>query len=130
MRQRVTVLAVLIATLILIPNVSHAQNVVTDWNAIASATIVANGKKPSTASGVWFAYTSIAVYDAVNSVHHRFQPFYFRGVAPEDTSEEVAAVAAAHRILVNFFPTQQSALDAQLTASLANVVASQQAKAH
>jgi hypothetical protein len=106
----------------------QAQNVVTDWNTIASSTIVANGKKPSTASGVWFAYTSIAVYDAVNAVHHRFQPFYFRGTAPEGTSEEAAAVAAAHRVLVNYFPTQQLALDAQFSSSLLSLSASPQAK--
>jgi len=47
----------------------EAQNVVTDWNTIASTTIVTNSGKASVASGVWFAYTSIAVYDAVNAVH-------------------------------------------------------------
>ena len=31
-----------------------AANVVTDWNAIASTTIVKNGGKPSATSGVWF----------------------------------------------------------------------------
>jgi hypothetical protein len=106
----------------------QAQNVVTDWNTIASSTIVANGKKPSTASGVWFAYTSIAVYDAVNAVHRRFEPFYFRGTAPEGASEEAAALAAAHRILVNYFPAQQSALDAQFSVSLLKISASPQAK--
>jgi len=53
----------------------QAQNVVTDWNTIASTTIVTNGGKASVASGVWFAYTSIAVYDAVNAVHRMYQPF-------------------------------------------------------
>src|SRR5438128_7786088 len=95
----------------------RAQNAVTDWNTIASATIVAKGGKPSTASGVWFAYTSIAVYDAVNAIHHRFRPFYYEGSAPPDASDEAAAVAAAHRILVAYFPAQQTALDAQFSAS-------------
>jgi hypothetical protein len=66
-----------------------AANVVTDWNSIASTTIVSNGGKASVASGVWFAYTSIAVYDAVH--HQRFQPFYYSDVAPDDTSDEAAA---------------------------------------
>jgi hypothetical protein len=38
-----------------------AANVVTDWNAIASTTIVKTGGKASATSRVWFAYTSIAV---------------------------------------------------------------------
>ena len=71
----------------------QAQNVVTDWNTIASTTIVTNGGKASVASGVWFAYTSIAVYDAVNAVHRMYQPFYYNGIAPVGASEQAAAVA-------------------------------------
>ena len=108
---------------------SHAQNVVTDWNAIASATIVDHGGKSPASSGVWFAYTSIAVYDAVNAIHRQFQPFYYKGTAPDGTSDEAAAVAAARRILVKYFPARQSALDAQFDASLAKITAAPDAKA-
>lgn len=107
---------------------SGAQNVVTDWNTIASATIVARGGKPSTASGVWFAYTSIAVYDAVNAIHREFQPLYYRERAPHGASRDAAAVAAAHRILVRYFPAQQATLDAEFDASLARIGASSDAK--
>jgi hypothetical protein len=62
-------LFLLICGLTLLAMKTRAQNVVTDWNTIASRTIVANGGKASVASGIWFAYTSIAVYDAVNAVH-------------------------------------------------------------
>jgi hypothetical protein len=108
---------------------SHAQNVVTDWNAIASATVIAHGGKSPAGSGVWFAYTSIAVYDAVNAIHRQFQPFYYKGTAPDGASDEAAAAAAAHRVLVKYFPAQQSALDAQFNASLANITAAADAKA-
>ena len=53
----------------------RAQNVVTDWNAIASTTIVKNGGKPSGAGSVWFSYTAIAAYDGVNAIDRQFQPF-------------------------------------------------------
>src|SRR5262249_53137192 len=93
---------------------SRAQNVVTDWNAIASTTIVANGKKAGARSSLWFAYSSIAAYDVVNAVrHHPFEPFYFHGKAPEGACEDAAAIAAAHRVLVAYFPAQQAALDTQ-----------------
>ena len=108
---------------------SHAQNVVTDWTAIASTTIVTNGGKPSATASVWFAYTAIAVYDAVNAVHREFEPFYYRGRAPGGASDEAAAVAAAHRVLVAYFPAQQSALDAQFNDSLGRIIASPEAKA-
>src|SRR5262249_55543100 len=104
-------------------------NIVTDWNTIASMTIVDNGGKASVASGVWFAYTSIAVYDAVNAVHQRYQPFYYERMAPEGASDEAAAAAAAHRVLLNYFPAQQPTLDVAFRNSLAGIVASREAKA-
>jgi hypothetical protein len=107
-----------------------AQNVVTDWNSIASNTIVTSGGKASVASGVWFAYVSIAVYDAVNAVHHhKFEPVYYRGLSPKGASDEAAALAAAHRVLVNYFPAQQVNLDAQFNSSLNAIAAGPQAKA-
>ncbi len=122
-RTALCVAAVLCAT-----TESRAANVITDWNSIASSTIVANGGKPPPTSNVWFAYTSIAVYDAVNAVHHRFQPFYYTGAAPAGTSDEAAAIAAAHRILVKYFPAQRSTLDDQFNTSLGKITAAADAK--
>lgn len=106
-----------------------AQNVVTDWNAIASTTIVKNGGKPSGAASVWFAYAAIATYDAVNAIDQRFQPFYYSGRAPDGASAEAAALAAAHRVLVSYFPNQQTSLDAQFNSSLAAIPANASAVA-
>ena len=69
------------------------------------------------------------MYDAVNAVHHReYQPFYYSGNAGQDASEEAAAAAAAHRILVNYFPAQQAALDVQFQSSLNAINASARVK--
>jgi hypothetical protein len=106
----------------------HAATVITDWNTIASTTIVTNGGKASVASGVWFAYTFIAAYDAVNAIHRRYQPFYYNGIAPAGASDEAAAVAAAHRVLVNYFPAQQPDLDAAFMKSMNRITAPAQAK--
>jgi hypothetical protein len=108
---------------------SLAQNVVTDWTGIASHTIVARGGKPSATSAVWFAYTSIAVYDAVAAVDGGFQRFYYRGAASPGASEAAAAAAAAHRVLVAYFPAQQAELDAQFTESLSRIKVSARRKA-
>jgi hypothetical protein len=99
----------------------RAQNVVIDWNKIASTTIVTNAKEPSATSGVWFAYVQLAIYDAVNAIDHQYQPYVFTAQAPGGASQDAAAVAAAHRILVNYFPAQQASLDAQLTSSLSTI---------
>src|SRR5579871_1240001 len=111
----------LAALFVLASGTIHAGNVVTDWNTIASTTIVANAGKNPAASSVWFAYSSIAVYDAVNAITGEYQPFYYRFAAPANASTGAAAVAAAHRVLVNYFPSQQMALDSQFTMSLAGV---------
>jgi hypothetical protein len=91
-----------------------AQNAITEWNIIASTAIVTNGGAAPGASGVWFACASIAVYDAVNAVRRRkFEPFCYSGNAASEASDEAAALAAAHRVLVHYFPAQQTTLDAQ-----------------
>jgi hypothetical protein len=102
----------------------HAGNVVADWNTIGSTTVVANGGKAPGASTVWFAYSSLAMYDAVNAITGDYEPFYYRFAAPSNASIDAAAVAAAHRVLVNYFPAQQTALDSQFTTSLAAITAS------
>ena len=99
----------------------QAQNVVIDWNRIASTTIVTNVKQSSAVSGVWFAYVHLAVYDAVNAIDHRYQPYLFTTDAPDGASKDAAAVAAAHRVLANYFPAQQASLDAQFASSLAAI---------
>jgi hypothetical protein len=121
--------ASLLGALALLASVGlKAQNAVTDWTAIASNSIVVKGGKSSATSSVWFAYESIAVYDAVNAIHREFQPFYFKGVAAPDASDEAAAIAAAHRILVNYFPAQQAALDSQFINALSQISAVPNAK--
>jgi len=116
-------------TLLSVALSGNAQNVVTNWNTVASTAIVTNGGIGPGASGVWFAYASIAVYDAVNAVHRRkFEPFYYSGSASGEASDEAAALAAAHRVLVYYFPSQQTALDAQYAASLSAITSSARAK--
>jgi len=104
------------------------QNVVTDWNSIASSTIVAHGGKSAGSAAVWFAYESIAVYDAINSIDRRFKPMYYDGRCDRDASEEAAAIAAAHRVLVYYFPQQQATLDANYRSSLTQIASSRRAK--
>jgi hypothetical protein len=110
----------LAVTLLLAASLS-AQNVVTQWNAIASTTIVTNAKEGAAASGVWFAYVHLAVFDAVNAIDHRFQPYLFTTNPPAGANKDAAAVAAAHWILVNYFLPQQSTLDTAFNASLAAI---------
>lgn len=119
--MRIARLALLLTIALLASTCLYAQNVVVQWNDIASTTIIKNAKEASVASGVWLAYVHLAVFDAVNSIDHRFQPYVFTTRAPEGASKDAAAVAAAHRILVQYFPAQQSSLDSQFATSLAGI---------
>ena len=69
-------------------------NVVNDWDAIASTTIVINAKIAPGPAPVWFAYTHLAMYDAVNSIAGGFQPYVFSTEPPAGASQDAAAVAA------------------------------------
>ena len=114
-------LALSLAMILLTAACVNAQNVVVQWNAIASTTIVTNHGEASVASGVWFAYVHLAVYDAVNAIDHRFQPYLFTTNPPAGANKDAAAVAAAHRVLVQYFPSDQASLDAQYASSIAAI---------
>src|ERR1700761_5761899 len=72
----------LVSLFVLACGTMRAGNVVTDWNTLASTTIVTNGGKSPAPSSVWFAYSSIAVYDAVTAITGQYQQFYYRIGAP------------------------------------------------
>jgi hypothetical protein len=63
-----------------------------------------------------------AIYDAVNAIDRTHRPYLVRlkGV-PRDASQEAAAAAAAHQVLVALYPGVQAALDAALQQSLAQI---------
>src|SRR5436305_2933784 len=116
---RVTLMRYVVLALAIVP--AAMGNVVTDWNAIASTTIVKNGGKAPGGAAVWFTYESLAVYDAVNAITGQYRPFYYYGTASRNASIDAAVAATAHRVLVNYFPSQQTDLDAQFAASLSTI---------
>lgn len=63
-----------------------------------------------------------AIYDAVNAIDRTHRPYLVRltGVS-RHASQEAAAAAAAHEVLVTLYPQFQSTLDAQLQQSSAQV---------
>src|SRR5260370_9258099 len=106
-----SILRFLVTTLAIILFASpglQAQNVVIDWNKIASTTIITNAKQSSTGSGVWLAYVQLAVYDAVNTIDHRHQPYLFTTDAPAGASKDAAPIAPAHPAFADSFPPPQS----------------------
>ena len=97
---------------------STAGNAVTDWHTNMESAVVVTGKKSPTVAFVYFAYADVAMYDAVNSIEGRFQPFAVHVYATRGASKDAAAGVAAHDILVHYLPLQQASLDTDLQASL------------
>jgi hypothetical protein len=95
---------------------------VIEWNANAHAAIIGTAGQGPTVAYLHFAMVQGAVYDAVNAIEGGSEP-YLEAPAmadPQDSSPAAVAVAA-HDVLVALFPTQQTVLDARLTASLAEI---------
>ena len=86
----------LLALALLLCDRLGAQNVVVQWDAIASSAIISTAKEGSVASGVWLAYVHLAVFDAVNAIDHRYQPYLFTTNPPPGANKDAGAVAAAY----------------------------------
>ena len=98
-----------------------AGNAATDWNAIASTSIMSTAGQPPHAAVLSLAMVQGAVYDAVNAIDGRHQPYLVTPAADPSYSKEAAAATAAFRVLVGLFPTQESTLQPLYDASLAGV---------
>ncbi len=87
----------------------HAD-AVTDWNEIAVQTIIAPPARPVPISFLDMAIVQAAVYDAVQAIDRRFEPYHVE-IPGASGSPEAAAAKAAHDVLVYLFPAQAASLD-------------------
>jgi len=111
--------------------VATAQNPVIDWNAIAVTTalngnqMISPGSNTSGGTSLYLAYTHLAIYNAVNAIDHRFQPYGAEILAPAGASADAAVISAAYNTLVFYFPDQSASLTTQYMASLGFIPDSQ-----
>ena len=84
---------------------------------------------PPTLGSRLLAITSLSVYDAVNAFDRTHTSYAVNTDAPVGASEEAAAAAAAHRVLVKLLPNQTQLFDRQLARSLAEINDTPQAEA-
>jgi hypothetical protein len=110
--NKIRILPVFIALVLVVlasPNVARA-NAVTDWNLIASNSIVATAGQPPPVSVLHFAMVQGAVYDAVNAIDRGYQPYLVQPPSNPTDSKEAATAAAAFHVLVGLFPGQVGTL--------------------
>ena len=97
-------------------------DVIVDWNQVTLNAIKVDRTSPPKASRA-LAIVHVAMFDAINSAsggayeHYLVAPVFF--FAP--VSVEAAAVAAAHKVLLDLVPVQRATFDAALATSLAAI---------
>lgn len=116
---RIPVLLVLAACSAL--NCPSRADVVTDWNATLSAAINATPADTPPVQARKAAIVQVAVYDAVNGIARKYQPYFVTERAPGGARLEAAAAQAAYTTLSAMFPAQQAMFDSQFAASLAAI---------
>ena len=105
--------------LIVAPAVAGAD-VVTQWNSAALDAIRSNRTTPPIASRA-LAILHVSMFDAVNGIDHWYKPFFVHGRPRDEASKEAAASAAAHRVLVELFPTHATTFDELHRATLEGI---------
>ena len=107
-------------TVIVLPCIatSARADVVLDWNTVMVTTL--SSQNPF-AQARFAAITQLAVFEAVNAITHDYQPYLGTITAPPSASAEAAAIAAAYRVLITYFPGAATTLDTARTGSLAAI---------
>ena len=117
MKTRVRYLIKLVSVLFIGLAVAKAE-VVLEWNEIAVNTSIANGQNPF-AQARNAAIVQLAVFEAVNTIQRKYEPYLGTITAPQGASAEAAAIMAAYRVLITYFPSSAATLDAARDSSLA-----------
>jgi PAP2 superfamily len=97
-----------------------SADVITDWNEKAVALISKHRMLPPQAERV-IACVHVAMFDAVNSIERRYQPYRVSIATQNDTSKEAAAAVAAGMVLAGLFPKDAEELNSWMGAYLANI---------
>jgi hypothetical protein len=96
--------------------------VISEWNEIAQKTFLADTTKAVPENFLYMGFVQVAVYNAVVGIEGRYQPYRFPSKAPQGASSQAGAVAAAHKVLLEYSPDAQHAdLDTAYAASLAKI---------
>jgi hypothetical protein len=101
---------------------AHAvrAEVLSEWNGRADA-IGAEKQLANVSNARGQAMMHLAVFEAVNAVERRYQPYRLDLNAPRGASKEAAAASAAYEVLFALHPDQKAALEALRASTLAAV---------
>ncbi len=111
--------AVILVVGIALPATAGAQvlDTLVEWQRLTQVT-VAGTATPTVFFTRPYAMTSIAMFDALNSIERGYQPYLIEVSASATASREAAIAQAAHDVLVALYPGQLATLDAALATTL------------
>src|SRR5690349_2940471 len=122
MKRVILAICVAIASALAI-SASARADTVTDWNVNAVGALVGTAGQSPTVSTVHLAMVHGAVFDAVNSIDRRYEPYVAKVRARDWYSRDAAAATAAHRVLLALVPAQAPTLNAQYETSMGAIPA-------
>jgi hypothetical protein len=99
---------------------SSRADMVTDWSETAETVIRASTPSPPLQTRA-LAIVNAAIYDAVNGIARKYQPYLVSDAAPPGARAEAAAAQAAFATLTGLFPAQSSLLVDKLAESIGNI---------
>ncbi|MDN3026744.1 vanadium-dependent haloperoxidase [Streptomyces sp. S.PB5] len=103
------------------PGLTPNAEVITDWNLTAVKVIAEDAQRPAGEPFLWYGFVSAAVYNAVVGIEGRYAEYKWDVRGPRHASSEAAAAAAAHRVLLTYFPASKTRLDTAYADSLAKI---------
>jgi len=109
--------AIVAGTIFIVPSLASA-NVITDWDETATAIVA---PMPPYSAQRLMAIVDVAMFDAVNSIERRYQPYLAQLAADPATSKEAAAAAAAATVLASIDPKTAEDMKAALARYLAAI---------
>ena len=89
-------------------NAGVSDDIVLQWNEIAYRRLPPGPPHPTAR---FMATVQLAVFEAVNAITGKYEPYLGTITAPAGASPEAAAIIAAHDTLVGLFPAQAADLD-------------------
>lgn len=111
----------LLAVLFTAPMTAATGNVITDWDEKAIALVQPGTVFPPPTALRTTAMLHFAMFNAVNSIEHRYKPYGVQLVATPDTSQEAAAASAAGAVLMKLVPNAAAQIQAAERSYLAKL---------
>src|SRR5215813_5329153 len=90
---------------------AKADDPIAAWNEVTEKAVKTAGAPPPVAA-LDFAIVHLAIYEAVESIDRRYEP-YHTSVPGATGSSSAAAAKAGHDVLVALFPAQGAMLDTE-----------------